>query len=99
MSMIVALTASPTLASGRSMSRNTRWVGGAKTVVRAAGAAWLRCLAWQGRRATRKILGSLDDRILHDIGLHRSEIESVVQELDIALGRRRRAAIRSGHSA
>ena len=99
MSMTLPLTASPTLAPGRSMAGNARQVGGAKNIVRAVRSAWLRCLAWQGRCATRKILGSLDDRILHDIGLHRSEIESVVQELDIAVSRRQRAAIRSGQPA
>jgi len=57
------------------------------------GAAWLRCLAWQSRRATRKILGSLDDRVLHDIGLYRSEIDSVVQDMEVALSRRLRREV------
>ncbi len=33
---------------------------------------------WRARRATLRILGSLDSRTLHDIGLHSDEIESVV---------------------
>ncbi len=33
---------------------------------------------WQARRATLKILGSLDSRTLNDIGLHADEIESIV---------------------
>ena len=49
--------------------------------VRAAGGiarAWRRLWQWQARRATLELLSSLDDRTLHDIGIGRSEIPSVV---------------------
>ena len=88
MTMITRVTGSPVSVAGISC-----WSDRARTVARAMGAAWLRCLAWQSRRATRKILGSLDDRILHDIGLHRSEIEAVVQDIDMALSRRLRRKV------
>jgi uncharacterized protein YjiS (DUF1127 family) len=39
--------------------------------------AWSRCLAWRLSRETRRTLRSLDDRILADIGLKRSEIDAV----------------------
>lgn len=39
---------------------------------------WHAYLDWRARRATLRILGSLDSRTLHDIGLHPDEIESVV---------------------
>jgi uncharacterized protein YjiS (DUF1127 family) len=45
-------------------------------------AVWMRYLTWQMRRATRALLASLDDRTLEDIGLHRSEIDTVVNEID-----------------
>jgi uncharacterized protein YjiS (DUF1127 family) len=35
-------------------------------------------IRWQGRRATIEALSSLDDRMLADIGLWRSEIEQAV---------------------
>ncbi len=39
---------------------------------------WNRWLAECARHTTRRILARLDDRTLKDIGLHRSEISSVV---------------------
>jgi uncharacterized protein YjiS (DUF1127 family) len=42
---------------------------------------WKRFSAWKMRRATRTILSSLDDRILKDIGLQRSEINAVLFDL------------------
>ena len=39
---------------------------------------WHAYLDRRGRHATLRILRSLDGRTLHDIGLHRDEIESVV---------------------
>ena len=40
--------------------------------------AWRTYWDWRARRATVEILRSLDSRTLHDIGLSRGEIESVV---------------------
>jgi len=36
---------------------------------------------WHLRRRTRIELKDLDDHILHDIGLHRGEIDGVVEDL------------------
>lgn len=53
------------------------WAMG-RMVVRRAG-KWSSAYAiWRARRRAIKELGGLDDRALKDIGLHRSEIESVV---------------------
>jgi hypothetical protein len=46
----------------------------------------------------RTILYGLDDRALHDIGLHRSGIEAAVRDIDAELARRKRAVLRrAGH--
>ena len=42
--------------------------------------------------AQRQALAALDDRTLRDIGLHRSEIDSLVVELDGAVANTRRRA-------
>ena len=59
----------------------------------------LRCTAaaWQRsrrRRAMLRELESLDDHMLHDIGVHRSEVSSLVAELIGAAPATRRAAMR-----
>ena len=54
--------------------------------------------AWQCRRRRRaalRELESLDDHILHDIGIHRSELGSLVAEVIGAAPATRRAAMRS----
>jgi uncharacterized protein YjiS (DUF1127 family) len=42
--------------------------------------AWQAYWDWRARQATIEILRALDSRTLRDIGLSRSEIESVVRE-------------------
>jgi len=56
--------------------------------------AWRTYWDWRARRATVEILRSLDSRTLHDIGLSRSEIESVVRDKH---GERRRCYDESWH--
>lgn len=57
--------------------------GGTNLVARHVSAAWSRLVAWKMRRATRVILQSLDDRILKDIGLERSDIDEVLRDLQL----------------
>jgi uncharacterized protein YjiS (DUF1127 family) len=61
-----------------------RWIGASFT------RAWQAYRAWQKRRATLAELHSLDDAALKDIGLRRSEIESVVFGYGHDASRRRR---------
>ncbi|HZT47567.1 MAG TPA: DUF1127 domain-containing protein [Hyphomicrobiaceae bacterium] len=43
-----------------------------------AGKAWHAFWRWRARRATVELLEGLDDRTLHDIGVSRTEITSLV---------------------
>jgi uncharacterized protein YjiS (DUF1127 family) len=44
----------------------------------AAARSWTRYLCWRERRAAVHELAALDDRTLRDLGIHRSEIETVI---------------------
>ncbi|MEM8796176.1 MAG: DUF1127 domain-containing protein [Pseudomonadota bacterium] len=44
-------------------------------------AFWRRFLKWQHRRAAAMTLRQLDDRLLKDLGIHRSEITAIVHGL------------------
>ena len=49
-----------------------------RSVRRAIGSAAQVYMAWSYRRATLRMLSQLDERTLHDIGMSRSEINSIV---------------------
>ena len=48
---------------------------------------WRRFLTWRQRRATRIVLSALDDRMLRDIGVARSEIDAIASSMEIPKGR------------
>ena len=52
----------------------------ASRIARAGRRAWHTYWDWRARQATVEILRALDNRTLHDIGVSRSEIESVVRD-------------------
>ena len=69
-----------------------RFVHVVVAALRSTAAAWQR---FRRRRAMQGELESLDDRMLRDIGMHRSEVSSLVSELIGAAPATRRAAMRS----
>jgi uncharacterized protein YjiS (DUF1127 family) len=68
-----------------------RFVHGVVVALRSTAAAWLR---FRRRRTMLRELETLDDRMLRDIGIHRSEVSSLVAELTSAAPATRRAAMR-----
>ena len=68
-----------------------RFVHGLVAALRSTAAAWQRI---RRRRAMLRELESLDDHMLRDIGVHRSEVSSLVAELIGAAPATRRAAMR-----
>jgi len=67
-----------------------RFVFSAVAALRSTAAAWQRS---RRRHAMLRDLESLDDHMLHDLGLHRSELDSLVAELIGAAPATRRAAM------
>jgi uncharacterized protein YjiS (DUF1127 family) len=67
-----------------------RFVHAMVAALRSTAAAWQRI---RRRRAMLRELESLDDRMLRDIGVHRSEVSSLVAELIGAAPATRRAAM------
>jgi uncharacterized protein YjiS (DUF1127 family) len=68
-----------------------RFVHAVVAALRSTAAAWQRI---RRRRAMLRELESLDDRMLRDIGVHRSEVSSLVAELVGAAPATRRAVMR-----
>ena len=68
-----------------------RFVHAVVRALRGTAAAWQRS---RRRRAMQRELESLDDHMLRDIGVHRSEVSSLVSELIGAAPATRRAAMR-----
>lgn len=69
-----------------------RFVHGVVGALRSTAAAWQRS---RRQRAMLREMESLDDHMLRDIGVHRSELSSLVAEVIGAAPATRRAAMRS----
>ena len=67
-----------------------RFVHAVVAALRSTAAAWQR---FRRRRAMLRELETLDDHMLRDIGIHRSEVSSLVSELIGAAPATRRAAM------
>ena len=70
-------------------ARRSGAAGAAHLIADAAGAALARLRKTMADRRTIAQLRALDDRTLHDIGLHRSEIASLAREVGADRVRRR----------
>ena len=61
--------------------RATRTLG--RALAAAASGWWTRYVCWRERRAAVRELAALDDRTLKDLGIYRSEIETVISGREV----------------
>jgi uncharacterized protein YjiS (DUF1127 family) len=70
-----------TSAEGRvGLQRHWAALGAAEHLFQGLVAGWQYVSIWRARQSTIAILQGLDDRTLKDIGIRRSEIESLVRD-------------------
>ena len=78
-------TPEQTIHSTAGLPHPSAWASGTASALRILPDAWHRLIAlarrWQRRRATHFALRELDDHMLRDLGIHRSEITSVCAEI------------------
>jgi uncharacterized protein YjiS (DUF1127 family) len=82
---IVRTVCLATLASLRSTAESGRRIAGVlgSALSAVAGRWWTRYVCWRERRAAVRELAALDDRTLKDLGIYRSEIETVISGLEV----------------